>query len=120
MTSHPEDITQTTKTPYAATLRDCGPFMGADEIPHDDMLLSPNELAAIVGLNHKAIREALKGGLKYVEIGTGRKPFRRTTLRWWREYLDMNEQTAKSSRKAREIAAEHPGKGNGLKQKVQV
>lgn len=74
----------------------------------DDTLLSPRELSPIVGLNVRAIRAAFRNGLKYYSIGTASRPYFKTTMRWWRMYLDEHEQSALIARRAEEILASKP------------
>jgi len=73
--------------------------------PHKDRLLFVRELSQIVGLNEKAIREAMRSGLKHYTIGTGKKPIQKITLRWWGEWLEREEASAVVSRRAQEIIA---------------
>lgn len=71
------------------------------EIPHEDKLLSPRGLSKIVGLNEKAVREAMRTGLKHIAIGS--KPVLKSTLRWWRVWLEEREVSAMAGRTADEL-----------------
>ena len=75
----------------------------ADEHSADDRLLSPADVNRIYGLNIKAVRDAMRSGLRHIRIGNGEKPFLRTTPRWFREWLESTEQSAILARRATQI-----------------
>lgn len=78
--------------------------------PNPLKLMFVNEMAAVVGLNAKALRKALHdsdGGLEHVLVGNGFNKTPKSNLYWFQRWLERHEQHAEIDRATRKILREH-------------
>jgi hypothetical protein len=76
--------------------------------PNPLKLMFVNELAAVVGLNAKAIREAMHapvGGLEYILVGKGSMKTPKSNLFYFQRWLERNEQQAQITKRTEEVIA---------------
>lgn len=67
--------------------------------PHPLRLMFATEVAEVVGINPDVLRRAMtseKDRLKHVSFGPGTRP--KTTLEWYREWIEGQERGAKAER----------------------
>lgn len=74
--------------------------------PNPLKLMFVNEMAAVVGLNAKAVRAAMHdpvGGLEYILVGKGFNKTPKTNLFFFQRWIERNEQHAQITKQTEAI-----------------